>query len=129
MEKMIADLKDLNWETKVEKSIKPVFVMFYSDSCSHCRNMMPFFEKMSEEYRDVVIFGRLDVDKNVWIRERYGIMSTPTFKFYCRGKPVADIVGEVYPAMLRKMVDDMIENGHECAEKSSAIDYEITGYA
>lgn len=129
MDGEIYELSDINWEKVIEKSKKPVIVNFFSEGCPHCKTMMPYFEKFSKEFSEKVVFGRLDIEKNVWIRDCYGIMSTPTFKYFCGGKPVGEIVGAVYPIMLKKMIEDMIEHGEECAKKSSAIEYEITGYA
>jgi putative NADPH-quinone reductase len=37
------------------------------------------------------------------------------------------MVGAVYPALLKKMVDEVLVHGRECAKNSTAIDYEITG--
>jgi putative NADPH-quinone reductase len=38
------------------------------------------------------------------------------------------MVGAVYPALLKKMIDEVLVHGRECAKNSTAIDYEITGY-
>jgi thioredoxin-like negative regulator of GroEL len=56
------------------------------------------------------------------------VRSTPTFKFFCEGKPVQEMVGAVYPALLKKMIDEVLLHGKECIKNSTAIDYEITGY-
>jgi thioredoxin 1 len=37
-------------------------------------------------------------------------------------------VGAVYPSLLKKMVDEVLVHGRECAKNSTTIDYEITGY-
>ncbi|UUX92455.1 thioredoxin family protein [Methanoplanus endosymbiosus] len=128
-EDIILELDEKNWEKKIENSKKPAIVMYYSESCSHCRTMKPYFEKFAGEYGDKIIFGRIDVGRSSWIRERYGVMSTPTFKYFCGGKPVSDLIGAVYPKVLENMIRDMIKHGKECADRSSEIDYEITGYA
>ena len=46
--------------------------------------------------------ARLNIMTNLWTAERYGIRSTPSFKFFCDGKPVREMVGAVYPALLKK---------------------------
>jgi hypothetical protein len=38
------------------------------------------------------------------------------------------MVGAIYPALLKKMIGDVLAHGKECADNSTAIDYEITGY-
>jgi thiol-disulfide isomerase/thioredoxin len=122
------ELTDLNWEQFVEKSERPVAVMFYSPACAFCRQMEPYFREYAMEYRDTVRFARLNIMTNSWTPDRYGIRSTPTFKFFCEGKPVREMVGAVYPALLKKMVEEVLVHGKECARNSTAIDYEITGY-
>nr|WP_321352939.1 thioredoxin family protein [uncultured Methanoregula sp.] len=119
---------DRTWEQIVEKTKTPVAVMFYSPSCSFCHQMDPYFTKYAAEYSDSVLFVRLNILSSSWTSERYGVRSTPTFKFFCDGKPVQEIVGAVYPALLKKMIDDVLLHGKECAKNSTRIDYEITGY-
>ena len=128
MPEPLIELTDLNWEQTVEKSGRPVAVMFYSPTCAFCHQMEPYFRNYAREYKDTVQFARLDIMTSLWTAERYGIRSTPTFKFFCEGKPVQELVGAVYPALLKKMVDDVLLHGRECAKNSTAIDYEITGY-
>ena len=128
MPEPLIELTDLNWEQTVEKSGRPVAVMFYSPTCAFCHQMEPYFRNYAREYKDTVQFARLDIMTSLWTAERYGIRSTPTFKFFCQGKPVQELVGAVYPALLKKMVDDVLLHGRECAKNSTTIDYEITGY-
>jgi thioredoxin 1 len=124
----LIELTDLNWERDVEKNGRPVAVMFYSPACAFCHQMEPYFRSYAREYKDSIQFARLDIMTSPWTAERYGVRSTPTFKFFCDGKPVQEMVGAVYPALLKKMVDDVLVHGRECAKNSTAIDYEITGY-
>ena len=128
MQELLIELTDLNWERDVEKSSRPVAVMFYSPTCAFCHQMEPYFRNYAREYKDSIQFARLNIMTSPWTAERYGVRSTPTFKFFCDGKPVQEMVGAVYPALLKKMVDDVLVHGRECAKNSTAIDYEITGY-
>lgn len=125
---MLIELDDVTWERTVEKSSKPVAVMFYSPSCAFCHQMEPYFRNYAQEYKEKVVFARLNIMANLWTAERYGVRSTPTFKFFCDGKPIREMVGAVYPALLKKMIDEVLIHGKECAKNSTAIDYDITGY-
>jgi thioredoxin 1 len=127
-QELLIEVTDLNWERTVEKSSRPVAVMFYSPTCAFCHQMEPYFRNYAREYNDTIHFVRLNIMTSPWTAERYGIRSTPTFKFFCEGKPVQEMVGAVYPALLKKMVDDVLVHGKECIKKSTAIDYDITGY-
>lgn len=123
-----AELDDRTWERVVERAERPVVVMFHSPACTFCHQMEPYFRSFADDYKDSVVFARLNILSNPWTAERYGVRSTPTFKFFCSGKPVREMVGAVFPALLKKMVDEVLVHGDECAKRSTAIDYEITGY-
>jgi thioredoxin-like negative regulator of GroEL len=128
MQELLIELTDLNWERTVEKSSRPVAVMFYSPTCAFCHQMEPYFRNYARDYNNSILFARLNIMSNLWTAERYGVRSTPTFKFFCDGKPVQEMVGAVYPSLLKKMVDEVLVHGRECAKNSTTIDYEITGY-
>ncbi|MCX6683391.1 MAG: thioredoxin family protein [Methanoregula sp.] len=119
---------DLIWEKTVENETKPVAVMFYSPTCAFCHQMEPYFRNYAVEYRDSVVFVRINIMENQWTAERYGVRSTPTFKFFCEGKPVQEMVGAIYPTLLKKMIDEVLVHGKECAKNSTTINYDITGY-
>lgn len=124
----VLEATDRTWEGIVEKAKLPVAVMFYSPACAFCRQMEPYFREYAADFRGLVFFVRLDIMMNTWTPERYGVRSTPTFKFFCDGKPVQELVGAVYPAILKRTIADVLAHGKECARNSTAIDYEITGY-
>lgn len=124
----VIELDDTNWEKTVEKSDKPVFVMFYTDTCPYCKQMEPSFFEYSDEFKDKVVFARVNLMKSPTIMSKYSIMGTPTFKFFCRGKPVQELTGAIYPALLKKTVEDSLQHGPECAGKTTWIDPVDLGY-
>lgn len=125
----VREIQGTDWEETVEKSALPVAVMFYSPTCPHCKTMEPSFRNYATEYDGKMLFVRLNLAENLWIGERYGVMATPTFGFFCAGKPVQSISGAVYPSILKQRAEEVLVHGAECAELSSAVDYEISGYA
>lgn len=127
-QEVLADISDSDWETTVERNEKPVFVMFYSPSCTHCIQIMPSVEELARDFGTEVTFVKLNLLMYDYIGERYGVMATPTFLYFCGGKPVQTRVGAVFPAMLKKMVEEMVTHGGECRIASSEWKYEITGY-
>ena len=103
--------------------------MFSSPTCPFCKQMEPSFEEYAEEFKDKVIFAKVDISKSPTIASRYGVMGTPTFKFFCSGKPVYEITGAVYPSLIKKAVEDTLENGKACADSTTWNPPEITGYS
>jgi thioredoxin-like negative regulator of GroEL len=125
----VIKLDDKTWEKTVEKGEKPVVVMFSSPTCPYCKQMKPYFEEYAVEYKDDIIFAEVDILQSQTIASRYGVMGTPTFKFFCKGKPVNELVGAVYPALLKKTVDVSLEHGSKCADNTTWVDSSISGYA
>ena len=125
----IIELNDANWVKKVEKEEKPVMVMFFSNSCPHCQAIEPHFEKYAIEFKDKVVFANVNVADNPTIVGRYGIMGTPTFKFFCKGKPIQELVGAIYPTLLKKAIEETLQHGSQCVKNTTWIDPGITGYA
>ncbi len=59
----------------------------------------------------------------------FGIDSVPTFKLFSRGEPVSVLIGEVYPSILKKMINDSIRYRRSCIERLTKIYPEISGCA
>lgn len=126
--KGVMELDDNKWESVVGKGDRPAAVMFYNPLCPHCIAMMPYFEKYASEFQDKITFARIDVAKNPGSVAKYGIMGTPTFKFFCGGRPLQEIVGAAYPTLIKKFAQEALEHGKDCSSKSTPIDYDL-GYA
>jgi thioredoxin-like negative regulator of GroEL len=122
-------LDDANWEKTVEKGDKPVAVMFSSPTCPFCQQMEPHFNEYAAEYKGKIVFAKVDIAESPTIASRYGVMGTPTFKFFCNGKPVYELTGAMYPSLLKKAVEESLEHGPSCEKSTTWIDPGIDGYA
>ncbi len=84
-------LYDKNFEEFVSQNAV-VVVDFYADWCMPCRIMSPRIDELSEELKEVS-FGKLNVDENSSIAQRFGIISIPTLIIFKNGSQVDEIVG------------------------------------
>lgn len=82
-----------NFETEVIKSELPVLVDFFAQWCGPCKMMGPLVEKMAEKYEGQMKIGKLDVDEDMAIAQKYRVASIPTFIFFKNGEPVGTFVG------------------------------------
>lgn len=71
----------------------PVVVDFYSNSCGPCRMIAPVFKRIAEEYKDRVVFAKVNVETNRDTSSRLRIASMPTFHFYLDGKKKREFSG------------------------------------
>ena len=72
---------------------KPVLVDFWATWCGPCRMIAPIIEELAADYEDRVIVGKVDVDEEADLAQRYGIMSIPCVILFKNGQPVEQMVG------------------------------------
>ena len=89
----VLQLTDKDFEEKVIKSQVPVMVDFYADWCGPCKLAAPVIEELSEEYKDKLVFGKMNVDENKVVTGKYGIMSIPTMIVFKGGQEVERVSG------------------------------------
>ncbi|XP_078532701.1 thioredoxin-like [Lissotriton helveticus] len=71
---------------------KLVVVDFTATWCGPCKMIAPFFEKLSNDYPDVV-FLKVDVDDAQDVAQHCDIKCMPTFIFFKNGEKVDDFSG------------------------------------
>jgi thioredoxin 1 len=88
------EFTDQNFEQEVENEKKLVLVDFFAPWCGPCKMMSPIIEELAQEYKNQNIkIGKVNVDNNQEIAEKYNIMGVPTMIFFKEGKNVEQIVG------------------------------------
>lgn len=97
-----------NFEAEVLKSDIPVLVDFYADWCGPCKMMGPIVEKLAEKYEGKVKIGKLNVDENMEIAQKYRVASIPTFIFFEKGEAVETAMGAMSAKMLEEKVKMML---------------------
>ena len=71
-----------------------MLVDFWATWCGPCRMLGPVIEQLAEDYegKDVII-GKVNVDENPELAQRYGVMSIPTVLLLEDGKEIDRKVG------------------------------------
>ncbi len=105
---MALELTDANFEENVIKSGKPALVDFWAVWCGPCRMVGPVVEEIAKEYGDKAIIGKVDVDNNPAIAQKYGIRNIPTILFIKDGEVVDKQVGAVPKATLAAKLDAIL---------------------
>ena len=82
-----------NFEADVLNSEQTVLVDFWAPWCGPCRMVAPVIDELAEEYAGRMTFGKLNVDENGPLAQKYEVMSIPTLGIFKKGVVVDKIVG------------------------------------
>jgi len=85
-------LTEANFDDLTQKY--PIVVVdCYADWCAPCRMIAPIIDELAGEFIGKVVFGRLDIDKNMRIAQRFGIQSIPTLLVFKNGELIDQVIG------------------------------------
>lgn len=87
----VITLTNSNFDEVIASSSQPVLVDFWATWCGPCRMVSPIVDEIAEE-EDVTV-GKVNVDEEPELAQRFGVMSIPTLLVFEGGKLVNKSVG------------------------------------
>lgn len=80
----------------VFKGDKPVIIDFWATWCVPCMKMMPEMEKLAAQYKDKVVFYKINADKEKELCSRLNVMALPYIIMVKPGeKPIIEVGNDV----------------------------------
>ena len=82
-----------NFEQEVLQSQIPVLLDFWADWCGPCRMAAPIIDEIATETAGKVRVGKVNVDTDIELAQRYRIASIPTCLVFKNGELAEKAIG------------------------------------
>ena len=93
-----------NFQEIVVNADRKVLLDFWAPWCGPCRMVLPIVEEIAGEREDIVV-GKVNVDEQPELAERYGVMTIPTLIVFENGEELQRSVGAKNKKAILNMVD------------------------
>ena len=97
-----------NFDQEVMNSAIPVLVDFWASWCGPCKMIMPFIEQLAAEYQGKVKIGKVNVDEENQLAQRYNVVSIPTLIVFKDGTVVNQKTGAAPKREIEAMFSNLI---------------------
>jgi thioredoxin 1 len=101
----VLELTSGNFEQEVISSGKLFLVDFWAEWCGPCRAVAPIIDDLAEAYDGKVAVGKVNVDDEGSLAQKYRIMSIPTIILFKDGNMVERIVGARSAQEFKSIID------------------------
>ncbi len=99
---LVINLSDASFDSVVSKGL--VVVDFWATWCHPCIKQGPVIEALANDFKEKVVFGKLDIDRNRATARRFVVRSIPTLILFKDGKAVERIIGLTKKKELKKII-------------------------
>jgi len=82
-----------NFEAEVMQSDIPVLLDFWASWCGPCKMLSPIIEQIEQEQAGKVKVGKVNVDDEVELAQKYGVASIPTVLLIKNGEVAGTSIG------------------------------------
>src|SRR3989344_6345031 len=84
-----------------------VVVDFWAVWCGPCKILSPIVEEVASEMKDKAKFAKVNVDENLDLAQRFGVISIPTLVFFRDGKQIDRTVGVISKEEIEKRIKNL----------------------
>lgn len=83
----------------MSRSYKVTVVMFSGKHCGPCQQITPYYENLSNQYRQLQ-FVKVESSELPYLIQAVGVRGLPTFMFFSNGRKIYEFTGANYQTLV-----------------------------
>ena len=83
-----------------------IVIDFWAEWCGPCKKLSPVIDELAEEYDGVVDIRKCDVEENVEVASKFGVMAIPTIVLVKNGKEITRRTGTIKKDQLKALIEE-----------------------
>ena len=89
---------------EIKQGDKPILIDFYASWCGPCKMLSPIIDEIAEERNDIIV-GKVNVDDEPELAEKFGVFSIPTLVILKDGEIVHQSAGARPKAQILRLLE------------------------
>jgi|TARA_Y100000310_G_C20578834_1_gene761914 thioredoxin 1 len=102
----IPELSKKEFDSFIEKDL--VLIEFSADWCMPCIMMAPIMEDLAYKLKGKIKFGKVNIDDNSDIAQKFNVVSIPHFVLFKEGKKIGEMLGSIASEDLEKKIGEFV---------------------
>ena len=90
---MVSELTNKEFEDFTKQGL--VLIDFFAEWCMPCLMMSPIIDELNEKFKGKIKFGKVNVQDNQEIAQKFNVSSIPNFILFREGKPIEQFTGAI----------------------------------
>tara|TARA_Y100001970_G_C14196861_1_gene838625 strand:- start:341 stop:667 length:327 start_codon:yes stop_codon:yes gene_type:complete len=108
MSDFTVEFTEQNFTSEVESSEIPVLVDFWAEWCGPCKLLSPTIDVIAEKYAGKIKVGKVNVDQNSAIAQKYGVRGIPNILIFSNGSVQEQLIGNVPESDISNILDKLV---------------------
>jgi len=106
MEENVPELTNGQFNEFIKNGV--VLIDFFAEWCMPCVMMGPVIDELSEKFRGKIKFGKVNIDENRELAQKFNISSIPNFVIFKDGTPAEQFVGGMSEEDFEEKLNDFL---------------------
>jgi len=103
----VPELTNGEFESRIKEGL--VLIDFFAEWCMPCVMMGPIVDELSEKFEGKIKFGKVNVEDNQPIAQKFNVSSIPNFILFKDGAKVDQFIGSMSAEDLEEKLNKFLE--------------------